>query len=187
VAPLDDLLGTKDHGFEMSVLPLVGRERELGALDDLIRDVGERGGAVVVRGEAGIGKSALLATARRRARDHGMLVLAAAGVQSEAHLPFAGLHQLLRPVLSGTRQLPPPQRDALLAAFGMTDAAAPDLFLIALAVLELLADTAAGSPLLLGVEDAQWLDQPSGEVLTFVARRLESEPIVLLAAIRERV
>jgi hypothetical protein len=67
----------------------------------------------------------------------------------------------------------------------MTDAAAPDLFLIALAVLELLADTAAGSPLLLGVEDAQWLDQPSGEVLTFVARRLESEPIVLLAAIRE--
>jgi AAA ATPase-like protein len=182
---LDGLLGTKDHGLEMTALPLVGRERELAALADLIDRVSERGRTLVVRGEAGIGKSTLLAAATTRARDHGMLVLTATGVQSEAHLPFAGLHQLLRPILSGSQQLPAPQRAALLAAFGMTDAAAPDLFLIALAVLELLADTAEGSPLLLGVEDAQWLDHPTSDVLAFVARRLESEPIVLLAAIRE--
>jgi hypothetical protein len=110
VSALDGLLGTKDHGLEMTALPLVGRERELAALADLIDLVSERGRALVVRGEAGIGKSTLLAAATTRARDHGMLVLTATGVQSEAHLPFAGLHQLLRPILSGSRQLPDPQR-----------------------------------------------------------------------------
>ncbi len=169
----------------MAVPSLVGREREVGVLDELVGRVGERGGALVVRGEAGIGKSALLAAATTRARDRGMPVLTATGVQSEAHLPFAGLHQLLRPILAATDDLPARQRIALLAAFGMADAAAPDLFLIALAALELLADTAAGAPLLLSVEDAQWLDRPTGDVLAFVARRLESEPIVLLASIRE--
>ena len=169
----------------MSVLPLVGRERELGVLNALVDGVGDRGGALVVCGEPGIGKSALLAMANRRATDRGMLALTAAGVQSETHLPFAGLHQLLRPILAGAEGLPERQRVALLAAFGITDVVAPDLFLIALAALELLADTAARSPLLLIVEDAQWLDRPSGDVLAFVARRLESEPILLLAAVRE--
>jgi DNA-binding CsgD family transcriptional regulator len=169
----------------MSVLRLVGRERELGVLNALVDGVGDRGGALVVCGEPGIGKSALLAMANRRATDRGMLALTAAGVQSKTHLPFAGLHQLLRPILTGAEGLPERQRVALLAAFGMTDVVAPDLFLIALAALELLADTAARSPLLLIVEDAQWLDRPSGDVLAFVARRLESEPIVLLAAVRE--
>jgi AAA ATPase domain len=138
----------------MTVLPLVGRERELGVVAGLVDRVGERGGALVVCGEAGIGKSALLAAANRRATDRGLLVLTATGVQSEAHLPFAGLHQLLRPVLAGAEGLPARQRVALLAAFGMTGAAAPDRFLIALAALELLADTAARSPLLLIVDDA---------------------------------
>jgi len=185
MAALDGPLGTNDHGCEMTVLPLVGRERELGVLDDLVDRVGERGGALVVRGEAGVGKSALLAAASTRSRKRGIVVLTTVGVQSEAQLPFAGLHQLLRPIIAGAEGLPARQRVALLAAFGMADAAAPDLFLIALAALELLADTAARSPLLLIVEDAQWLDRPSGDVLAFVARRLESEPIVLLTAVRE--
>jgi DNA-binding CsgD family transcriptional regulator len=169
----------------MAMLPLVGREREVAVLHDLVDRVHDRGGTLVVRGQAGIGKTALLEAASGRAAERGMLVLATTGVQSEAHLPFAGLHQLLHSIITGAESLPTPQRTALLAAFGMTDVAAPDLFLIALAALELLADTAAGSPLLLLVEDAQWLDRPTAEVLAFVARRLESEPIVLLTTIRE--
>ena len=140
--------------------------------------------ALVVRGDPGIGKSALVAAASARAREHGMAVLTTTGVQTETHLPFAGLHQLLRPIIAGAESLPARQRSALLAAFGMTDAAAPDRFLMALAALELLADTGTRSPVLV-VEDAQWLDRPTGDVLAFVARRLESEPIVLLTAIRE--
>jgi DNA-binding CsgD family transcriptional regulator len=169
----------------MTQLPLVGRERELGVLAGLVDGVSDRGGVLVVSGEPGIGKSALLAMARRRATERGMQVLTAIGVQSEAQLPFAGLHQLLRPIIAGAEGLPVRQRVALLAAFGMTDAAAPDRFLIALAALELLADTASRAPLLVVVEDAQWLDRPTGDVLAFVARRLESEPIVLLVAVRE--
>ena len=167
------------------MLPLVGRERELGVLDGLVDAVGDGGSAMVVCGEPGIGKSALLAMANRRATDRGMQVLTAIGVQSEAHLPFAGLHQLLRPIIAGAEGLPVRQRVALLTAFGMTEVAAPDRFLIALAALELLADTAARAPLLLIVEDAQWLDRPTSDVLAFVARRLASEPIVLLAAVRQ--
>jgi DNA-binding CsgD family transcriptional regulator/tetratricopeptide (TPR) repeat protein len=182
---LDALTATNDHGCEMTVLPLVGRERELGALEDLVDGVGDHGGALVLCGEPGIGKSALLAMANRHATDRGMQVLAATGVQSEAHLPFAGLHQLLRPIIAGAMGLPVRQRMALLAAFGMADVAAPDRFIIALAALELLADTAASGPVLVAVEDAQWLDRPTGDVLAFIARRLESEPIVLLAAVRE--
>lgn len=123
----------------MSIQPLFGRDRELRVLDDVLERVNERGGALVVRGEAGIGKSALLATARPHAADHGMRVLIVTGVQSEATLPFSGLHQLLRPILGHVSELASRQRDALLAAFGMSDTVAPDLFLIALAALELLA------------------------------------------------
>lgn len=182
---LDGRAGTTDHDGEMTQLPLVGREHELGVLAGLVDGVGERGGVLVVSGEPGIGKSALLAMAGRRASDRGMRVLTATGVQSETHLPFAGLHQLLRPIITDADGLPVRQRVALLAAFGMTDVAAPDRFLIALAALELLADTAARAPLLVVVEDAQWLDRPTDDVLAFVARRLASEPIVLLAAVRE--
>jgi DNA-binding CsgD family transcriptional regulator len=167
------------------VLEVIGRERETAVLDDLVDGAAERGGALVVRGEAGIGKSTLLATAARRALGRGMVSLTASGVQSEAHLPFAGLHQLLHPLLGHLNELPPPQRAALEAAFGMTDAAAPDLFLIALATLDLLSDAAARSPLLLIAEDAQWLDRPTTDALVFVARRLDVDPIVLLIALRE--
>jgi hypothetical protein len=114
-----------------------------------------------------------------------MRILRTAGVESEADMPSAGLYQLLRPIRTHTDELPAPQRHAVLAAFGMTDAAAPDLFLIALAALDLLGEAAAQAPTLLTVEDAHWLDRSSTDVLAFVARRLDFEPIVLLAAIRD--
>src|SRR5260370_24449804 len=141
-------------------------------LADLIDHVNERGGAVLMHGEAGVGKSALLAAVGMRARAYGMLVLSTTGVQSEAHLPFAGRHQRLRPSLAEVDELPAPQRDAVLTAFGVIAAPAPDLFLIALAALELLAGDAARTPLVLIAEDAHWLDRSTCDVLAFIARRL---------------
>jgi len=165
---------------------LFGRERELAVLAELTgRPGGGAGGALVVRGEAGIGKSALLAAVTAGAAGQGMRVLSAAGVQSEAQIPFAGLHQLLRPVLHLAEALPPRQRAALLAAFGMAEETAPELFLIGLAALEVIGDTAGTSPVLLVVEDAQWLDGPSCAVLAFVARRLAADPAVMLVAVRD--
>ena len=163
---------------------ILGRDRELAALSELVAALPDRGGALVVCGEPGIGKSALLTEAAARAGARGMRVLRASGVQSEAHLPFSGLHQLLRPILDGADDLPAPQRAALLAAFGMSEEAAPDRFLIALAVLDLVAEAATAAPHLLLIEDGHWLDPSSAEVLAFVARRLSSDPIVLLAAVR---
>ncbi len=165
--------------------PVIGRDGESAAIAELLDRVPERGGALILRGEAGIGKSTLLGQATRSAAERGMRVLGTAGVQSETHLPFAGLHQLLLPVLDHVDALPAPHRDALLAAFGMCDAAAPDLFRIALAALELIGDAASTAPVLLAVEDAHWLDPATADVLAFVARRLESEPVVLLAAMRD--
>jgi hypothetical protein len=114
-----------------------------------------------------------------------MLVLSTTGVQSEADLPFAGLHQLLRPVRGRAAELPPVQRKALAAAFGLNDEVAPEHFRIAMAALDLLSDSASEAPLLLVVDDAQWLDRPTSDVLAFVARRIESDPIVLLVAVRD--
>ncbi|SNY72211.1 ATP-binding protein [Paractinoplanes atraurantiacus] len=167
----------------MSEQALYGREAELRLLDGLVRDDPGRGSALVVRGEAGIGKSALLAAARRAAVAEGLLVLSVTGVEAESRLPFAGLHHLLRPVLGRAESLPAPQRDAMLAAFGMTAGATPDLFLVALAALNILGDTDRKALLL--VEDAHWLDEASAEVLGFVARRLDADPILLLAAVRD--
>jgi DNA-binding CsgD family transcriptional regulator len=164
---------------------LFGRETETHVLGDLLDHVRDRGGSLVVSGEPGVGKSALLEEVSVRARGSGMLVLAATGVQSEAQLPFAGLHRLLQPVLGQVDVLPGPQRYALLAAFGMTDAAVPDLFLTALATLNLLAETANRTPVLVVADDAHWLDRSTGDVLAFIARRLEFEPILLIAAIRD--
>jgi DNA-binding CsgD family transcriptional regulator len=165
---------------------LYGRERELDVLASLAGRLAEgTGGALLIRGGAGIGKSALLAAAAALAKDSGVRVLSAVGVQSEARLPFAGLHQLLRPVLPLAERLPPRQRAALLSAFGMADATASTLFLIGLAALELISDAAASSPVLLIADDAQWLDEPSSAALAFVARRLGSEPAVLLIALRD--
>jgi hypothetical protein len=165
--------------------PIFGRERELARLDELVDGLPERGAALLVRGEAGIGKSTLLAAAGRRAEAAGMRVLRATGVQSEAELPFAGLHQLLMPLLDRVPRLPAPQQTALLTAFGMLEESVPDRFLIGLAVLELLSDAAERAPVLVVAEDAQWLDGSTARALAFVARRVEHEPMGLLVAIRD--
>ena len=171
----------------METLPLYGRESEIRALNELIDGLGTRGAAIVVRGEAGIGKSCLVDALGRTALARAMSVLRTTGVPSEANLPFAGLHQLLHPRIAELGTLPSPQRAALEAAFGMTADAAPDLFLIALATLNLLGDVAERAPLLLVIEDAQWLDRSTSQVLAFVARRLSMERILLLLVIRDGI
>jgi DNA-binding CsgD family transcriptional regulator len=164
---------------------LLGREAELRVLESQFDPLPDGGAALLVRGEAGIGKSALLGEASRWAADRGMLVLRTAGVQSEARLGFAGLHQLLHPILDEAEVLQAPLRTALLAAFGMAEPEAPDLFLVALATLALLSERSSRAPILLLAEDVHWLDGATCDVLAFVARRLESDPIVLLAASRD--
>jgi DNA-binding CsgD family transcriptional regulator/SAM-dependent methyltransferase len=168
-----------------SRIPLFGREAELELLTGLLDAVQRSGAALVLRGEPGIGKSRLLAEAMSLAGQRNMSVLATRGVQSEARLAFAGLQQLLRPARSHSAELSPAHRSVLDAALGMGEEHPPEHFRIALAVLDLLSEAAASRPLLLIAEDAHWLDQPSVDVLSFVARRLESEPIVLLAAARD--
>jgi DNA-binding CsgD family transcriptional regulator len=166
---------------------LLGRERELAELYLRIDGIEGSGGAVVVRGEAGIGKSALLAAARERALDRGVTVVSTMGAVSESRLAFAGLHQLLLPMLGRLDLLPGPQRRALATAFGIAGGDAPDLFLVGLATLGLIAERAMETPLLVLVEDAHELDRSSSEVLEFVARRVESDPAVLIFAVREGV
>ena len=166
-------------------VPLVGRGPELELLGDRVSSVRDGGGAILVRGEAGVGKSALLAAAGRLATASGMRALSTAGVESATEVAFSGLHQLVNPILGKVEKLTAPQRSAVLAAFGETDAVAPDLYLVALATLNLFSEAAIDAPLLLLVEDAHWLDRASAEVLAFVARRLEFEPVVLFAAVRE--
>ena len=168
-----------------SLAALVGRDQETQLIADLLSGLHERGASLMVRGEAGIGKSALLHAACQIATDAGLQVLTAIGVQSETNLPFAGLQQLLRPALSQLGELPQLQRDAMSAAFGISDVAVPDPFLTALATLELLSATARQAPVVVIVEDAQWLDRPTIDALAFVARRVESDPIVMLASLRE--
>jgi DNA-binding CsgD family transcriptional regulator len=167
-----------------SAARLFGRERELGLLSDLIDRLSNgAGGALVISGEAGVGKSALLAAVTQRAQSRGVRIVSAAGVQSEIQMPFAGLHQLLQPLMPAAQGLPERLRAALLAAFGLADSGVPALFLIGLAALELIDEAAEHSPVLLAIDDAQWLDQPSCAVLAFVARRLADEQALMLAAV----
>ena len=166
---------------------LVGRDQELERLFGMVDQIAEHGGALVVRGEAGIGKSALLEAAGERARERGATVVTTTGTQSEARLAFGGLHQLLLPFLDRVSHRPDPQRKALDVAFGVTEGDAPDLFLVGLAALGVVTEREAQTPLLLVVEDAHWLDRSSAEVLAFVARRLEMEPVILLFAVRDGV
>ena len=163
---------------------LWGRGRECEALDGLI--AGARGGqsqVLVVRGEAGVGKSALLDYVERRAE--GCRVTRAAGVESEMELAYAGLHQLCAPLLGSLGHLPAPQRDALGTALGLAAGEAPDRFLVGLAVLGLLSEACGDRPLVCLVDDAQWLDRASAQVLVFAARRLLAEPVVVVLAVRE--
>ncbi|WP_433007315.1 AAA family ATPase [Kribbella sp. CA-294648] len=164
---------------------LLGRVAEQERLAALVSGITEHGGALLLRGQAGIGKSALLGEAAGVAQAGGVRVLSVTGAESEQHFPYAALQQLLYPVRSGIEALPRPQRDALKAALGLAEGGLPDVYLVGLAALNLLSE--AGTPLLLLVEDAHWLDQASADVLAFVARRLESEPIVFLSAVRDGV
>jgi hypothetical protein len=163
---------------------LRGRRRERESLDRLL-DGARAGaaGALVVRGEPGVGKSALLEYVVERAS--GCRVVRAAGVRSETELAFAGLHQLCRPMLDRLERLPGPQRHALGTAFGLSAGHPPDRVAVGLAVRDLLAEVAAERPLVCLVDDAQWLDRASAQTLAFVARRVLAEPVTLVFAVRE--
>jgi DNA-binding CsgD family transcriptional regulator len=162
---------------------LTDRHRERGVLDRFVAGVraGE-GRALVVRGEPGVGKTALLDYLAGRAS--GCLVARAAGVQSEMELAFAGLHQLCAPMLGHAESLPVPQREALRTAFGLSAGPVPDRFLLGLAVVGLLSETAGERPLVCVVDDQQWLDHASAQALGFAARRLAAEPVGLVFAAR---
>jgi len=163
---------------------LLGRASEREALDRLLENVRSGQSAVlVIRGEAGVGKTALLHHCDRQAS--GFRVARIAGVESEMELPFAGLHQLCAPMLGRLGALPEPQQAALGVALGLASGAAPDRFLVALAALSLLAEVAGERPLLCFVDDAQWLDAASGQVLGFVARRLLAESVAIVFAVRD--
>jgi DNA-binding CsgD family transcriptional regulator len=163
---------------------LRGRAAECERLDQLIADA--RGGtssALVIRGEPGVGKTALLDYLLEHAA--GCRIVRAAGVESEMELAFAGLHQLCAPLMEGLAELPAPQRAALAAAFGLQVSQPPDRFLVALAVLSLISQVAEAQPLICLVDDAQWLDRASSQTLGFVARRLAAESVVMLFSVRE--
>jgi len=163
---------------------LFGRQSECDALDGLLAQVRVGGSAVMVlRGEAGVGKTALLDYVVAVAGD--LRVVRVAGIESEMELPFAALHQMCASVLDCLGRLPGPQRDALGTAFGLRAGPAPDHFLTGLAVLSLLAEAAADRPLVCVIDDAQWLDRASAQVLAFAARRLLAESVLVILATRE--
>lgn len=164
-------------------MELVGRHRECAVLDRLIEAV--RAGesrALVVSGEAGVGKTALLDYLAGRAL--GCRLARIAGVQSEMELPFAALQQLCAPTVDQLDSLPAPQRDALQVALGMSSGPAPDRFLVGLGVLNLLSEIAEQQPLVCLIDDEQWLDRASAQVLGFAARRLDAESVGLVFAAR---
>jgi DNA-binding CsgD family transcriptional regulator len=163
---------------------LLGRAHEREALDRLLANVrGGQSGVLVIRGDAGIGKTALLRYVARQASD--FRVAQIAGVEAEMELPFAGVHQLCAPMLERLDTLPEPQRKALSVALGLAPGDPPDRFLVALAVLSLLSVVAEQQPLAGLVDDAQWLDDASDQVLGFVARRLLAESVAIVFAVRE--
>ncbi len=169
--------------FAESAAGLLGRRAECQTLDRLVADVAAGSSrALVLRGEAGVGKSALLAYLSGRTA--GWRTTSAAGVESETELAYSGLHRLCAPLLRFLPKLPTPQRDALTTVFGMRPGSAPDRFLVSLATLTLLAQAAEDRPLACVVDDAQWLDRASRQVVVFAARRLLTERVALICAVR---
>ena len=165
-------------------MSLLGRADECALLDALLADV-RRGESrsLVLRGEAGIGKTALLQYLSESTSE--LTVLRAAGVQSDMELAYASLQQLCAPLVDSLATLPAPQRQALETVFGLSSGAAPDRFLVGLGVLSLLSEAAEGRALLCVIDDAQWLDHASALTLAFVARRLLAEPVGIVFAARE--
>jgi len=165
---------------------LVGRLTETGIMQGLLDGVQEASsGVLVLRGQAGIGKTALLRELTERAAKGGMRIVAAAGIQAEMEFDFAGLHQVLLPFVGGLPDLPDPQRAALGTVFGLAAGQASDRFLVGLATLTLLTDAAEKQPVLCVVDDAQWLDGVSLEMLTFVARRLLADRVGMVFGLRD--
>jgi DNA-binding CsgD family transcriptional regulator len=165
-------------------LVLVGRDRECARIDELVEGaLAGESGALIVRGEPGIGKSALLDYAAARAE--GMELLTTAGVEAEADLAFAGLYGLLRPILGRLGEVPELQANALAGALGLAPSTGSERFLVSAAVLGLLAEAAEEHPLLCLIEDAHWLDTPSADALVFAARRLRAERVAIVFAVRE--
>ncbi|GAB3143114.1 LuxR family transcriptional regulator [Microbispora hainanensis] len=163
---------------------VVGRDAEVERLSALVTDASGGGRVLLLSGAAGMGKSTLLEYTARRAEEAGRRVLWASGRESERDLAFAGLHQLLRPVLDEADHLPDRQRRALLGAFGFVPDA-PDPLLTGVAVLTLLSQVAERAPLVLVLDDAQWIDSASADALAFAAHRLDDDPVTLLAAVRD--
>ena len=167
-------------------LGFLGRTRERERLDAMLAQARDGQSAVlVIRGEPGIGKTALLRYAARQAS--GLRIAEVEGVQAEMELPFAGIHRLCAPMLDGLEVLAEPQQNALRVALGLSSGDAPDRFLVAVAVLNLLSATAEERPLLCLVDDAQWLDAASVQALGFVARRLLAEPVAMIFSLREPI
>ena len=166
------------------VAEIVGRQHERAVIDRLLGRAARReSGSLVIRAEAGMGKTALLRYAADRARD--MLVLSVTGVEAESDLDYSGLHSLVRPIIELLPRLPEPQRAALAAALGLAPAGGADRFLVSAGVLSLLAAAAESRPVLCLADDAQWLDVPSAGSLEFTARRLGAEGVAILFAARE--
>ncbi len=165
---------------------LLGRRVEREAVEQLLAQArAGRSGALVVRGEAGIGKTALLDHARKAAASSFFRVESSVGAEAEAQFAYAGLHQLCSPLLGRLGTLPDPQEAALGVAFGLRAGPAPDRFLVGLATLSLVAEVAEEAPLLCLVDDAQWLDEASAQVLAFVARRVSAERVALVFGVRD--
>jgi DNA-binding CsgD family transcriptional regulator/predicted negative regulator of RcsB-dependent stress response len=170
------------HG---SAAGLTGRRSESDALDRLLESVRQGSPqALVLLGEPGVGKTALLDCLLEQSAD--FTVLRAVGIQSEMELPFAGLHQLIAPLVDRVERLPSAQQEALRSALGIGQGPAPERFLVAVAVLSLLSDAAEERPLLIVVDDEQWLDRASAQVFAFVARRIEADPVAVVFAARSR-
>src|SRR4051794_14211014 len=153
---------------------LLDRDAEVESLDRLLTDVtaDARGAGLVIRGAPGLGKAALLRIVAQRAADRGWRVLRTDGTPAEMRLPLAALHKLVRSLLAEMDQLPAAQRAVLQGAFGLVEAPRPEMFQVAMATLDLLAEVATHGPVAVLVDDAHWLDRSSAEVLAFVARRL---------------
>ena len=163
---------------------LLGRDQELDQLRALVAKIADRGASLLITGDAGLGKTALLGAVGDQASELDWLVLRTAGTPSEATLPLAALHLLLQPAMADLDRLQPSLREALAGAFGLRDTEAPQVYRIALAVLALLAELATRQPVAVIVDDAQWIDRSSAEVLAFVARRVSADRILVLAATR---
>src|SRR3954453_4428257 len=162
----------------------LGRSGECDVLERLLETAhGGQSAVLLIRGEAGIGKTALIRYTARQAA--GFRVAEIAGVEAEMELPFAGLHRLCAPMLAQLDALPAPQQHALRVSFGLSSGDAPDRFLVALAVLTLFAEVAGERPLLCLVDDAHWLDAATSQGLGFLARRLRSESVAIVFAVRE--